>query len=387
MVDQRVDALRASIDRMIGEIDRVLVFDGMRVAVLVSRAEEHATSEDDDEVPDDDGFMCVTIGLSNHPREGEIPLAELIITADGAYSDAEIDGCAADLARLARDLLPRTGQIDDVLPFRWTHVFARMGAVVLTEYMLTTSDHLHGIAPPVRLIAARPIFEEEARWMARIGSVEANLRFREMKLSWHDPERRHATPPLALVKQRGDEVKKASIDLGAVWADLEKWFSDNKATATTAALRKGASDDDIATLKAAYRVPVPEDLIASLRIHNGRASLDRYELSPTKVIIRALEDLPTGSPAAPDRAKKVKAVAWSKGWIPFAEDSGGNCFCVDMDPGENGTAGQVIRWERNLLSAGPTPHGSYGAWLDAFLQDALAGKCEVTDEGFVHRRD
>lgn len=378
-VVDRVDALRESIDKMIGEIDRVLVFDhGLRVAVLVSRLDE------EDEVLDDAGFFCVTIGLSNHQRRGGIPLAELVISANGAYSDAEVDGCAADLARLARELLNRAGRLDDVLPFRWTHVYSRMSAAILTEYMLATSDDLYGIDPPVRLLAARPIFEDEASWMAKIGSVEANLRFREMNLSWQDPARHHATPPLATVEHRGDDMNE--IDMGSVWADLEKWFSANKATATMDALRKGASDEDIAALEEAFGAPVPKDLVESLKIHNGRASIDRYALIPVKAIIGELEDPPTRKPAAPDREKKVKPIAWSKGWIPFAQDGGGNAFCVDMDPGEKGKRGQVIRWERNLFSAGPTPYASFGAWLDAFLKDALAGKCEVDEEGFVVRK-
>lgn len=381
----RVDALRESIDRMIGEIDRVLVFDdGLRVAVLVSRPDEDAEL-DEEEVEDDAGFMCVTIGLSNHRRTGEIALAELIVTADGDYSDAEIDGCAGDLARLARELVDREGRIDDVLPFQWRYVYSRMSAVILTEYMMFTPDNLYGIDPPVRLIAARPIFEDEAVWMAKIGSVEANLRFRALSLSWQDPARAHATPPIAIVEHTGDDMTE-DIDVASVWADLEKWFSANHATATTDALRDGASDEEIAALEAAFGAAVSADLVESLKIHNGRALIDGYELIPTKTIIRRMEEQPTGEPAAPDREKKVKPVAWNKGWISFAEDSGGNRFCIDMDPGEKGTKGQVIRWERNLRSAGPTPYGSFGAWLDAFRKDALAGKCDVDDEGFVVRK-
>jgi cell wall assembly regulator SMI1 len=383
VVDRRVDALRGAIEQMVGEIDRVLTCDGMHVAVLVSRPGDEPELDDD---LDDAGFICVTIGLSDHARRGEIPLAELLISADGAYSDPEIDGCAGDLARLASQLVAREGRVDDVLTFPWKHVFSRMNAVILTEYMITGPDNLYGIEPKVRLLAARPIFEDEARWMSRAGSIEANQQFRQAKVSWRDPSRPHVPAPIVAVKQSGDDMAKESIDIRAVWSDLEKWFAANKATATTAALRKGATDEDIATLEKAFGGPVPKDLAESLKMHNGRASIDRYALMPVKSIISSFEDSPAGKPEDPDREKKVKAVAWSKGWLPFAEDSGGNRFCIDLDPGDNGKVGQVIRWELALRSAGPTPYASFGAWLDAFRKDAQAGKCEVDDEGFVTRK-
>jgi len=46
-----------------------------------------------------------------------------------------------------------------------------------------------------------------------------------------------------------------------------------------------------------------------------------------------------------DDGGRVRAVHYSDGWIPFAEDGGGCLLCVDFDPGPKGTMGQIVQWE------------------------------------------
>ena len=41
-------------------------------------------------------------------------------------------------------------------------------------------------------------------------------------------------------------------------------------------------------------------------------------------------------------APGIRKEWWNIHWIPFASNGGGDYFCVDMSPGENGTKGQVI---------------------------------------------
>ena len=62
------------------------------------------------------------------------------------------------------------------------------------------------------------------------------------------------------------------------------------------------------------------DLVASLKIHNGRAVIDRYELSPTKAIISTIKDPYTGTPAAPDRGPS--GVRRAAGGSPRRRDAG-----------------------------------------------------------------
>ncbi len=46
-----------------------------------------------------------------------------------------------------------------------------------------------------------------------------------------------------------------------------------------------------------------------------------------------------------DDGGRVRAVHYSDGWIPFAEDGGGCLLCVDFDPGPKGKIGQIVQWE------------------------------------------
>lgn len=66
---------------------------------------------------------------------------------------------------------------------------------------------------------------------------------------------------------------------------------------------------------------------------------------------------------------KLKKVWWSPKWIPFAEDSAGNMFCIDLDPGKAGKKYQVINME---IQDGQGPYCSdvYDNFLD-FLEKHL----------------
>lgn len=63
--------------------------------------------------------------------------------------------------------------------------------------------------------------------------------------------------------------------------------------------------------------------------------------------------------------KKIKQVWWSPKWIPFAEDSCGNMFSIDLDPGEKGEKYQIIQME---IQDGQGPCSTkYKSFLD-FLE-------------------
>ncbi|MEU7855866.1 SMI1/KNR4 family protein [Nonomuraea sp. NPDC049141] len=49
----------------------------------------------------------------------------------------------------------------------------------------------------------------------------------------------------------------------------------------------------------------------------------------------------------------VRCVWWHRGWIRFAEDSGGNLLCIDLAPAHHGSRGQVIQWETHGGPYGP----------------------------------
>ncbi|HYO71462.1 MAG TPA: SMI1/KNR4 family protein [Archangium sp.] len=50
------------------------------------------------------------------------------------------------------------------------------------------------------------------------------------------------------------------------------------------------------------------------------------------------------------KQEEVIWTSWHPGWVPFAQEGGGNLYCMDLEPGPEGTRGQVIGWE---LHGGP----------------------------------
>jgi cell wall assembly regulator SMI1 len=68
-----------------------------------------------------------------------------------------------------------------------------------------------------------------------------------------------------------------------------------------------------------------------------------------------------------DSEGPVKAQIWNKSWIPFAGD-GGNFICLDGDPDEGGSIGQVFTWWRDG-SANQWLASSYRVWLEQLINE------------------
>jgi len=67
-----------------------------------------------------------------------------------------------------------------------------------------------------------------------------------------------------------------------------------------------------------------------------------------------------------------------KGWIPLVADKAGNYLGVDMNPGEDGSPGQVIVFGRDfdtkvVMWRGDGP-GGWGKWLSSFVDDLESGE-------------
>ena len=57
----------------------------------------------------------------------------------------------------------------------------------------------------------------------------------------------------------------------------------------------------------------------------------------------------------PENEKEIKPFIWNSKWIPIADNGAGDYLCMDMDPTEAGTIGQVLYywhdWEDRSLDA------------------------------------
>ena len=161
-----------------------------------------------------------------------------------------------------------------------------------------------------------------------------------------------------------------------LWAQLKQRFAETN-PGLLETLAAGASSVEIEALKRVINLE-QNDLFASLAAVNGQISSDsplyqrfvlfsvseiaaNYALMNEEVVPDRLEsglDLDEGESVGP-----VKPQIWNAGWIPFAGD-GGNFLCLDTDPDEGGSVGQVFSWWRDG-SANTWIAENYTAWLEA----------------------
>ena len=177
--------------------------------------------------------------------------------------------------------------------------------------------------------------------------------------------------------------------LRPIWTDIEAWLQTN-APARAAELPSGAAADAIAGLSDAIGRALPIDYATSLSIHDGGGDLSDYTLL-------SIEDVAKNWARLNDRAQSgafdamsvhnptaviIQTHWWDAGWIPFAKDSGGNYLCLDLNPGTNGIAGQVLRFERE---AGPGPAGpaSFKEWLAEYRDGLQSGAYAADEDGFI----
>lgn len=155
-------------------------------------------------------------------------------------------------------------------------------------------------------------------------------------------------------------------------------------------LNPPATDREIEELESALDVSLPEDFIDLLKVHDGQNGnagwlLDGQEfLSSHRIIDEwklwegALDggDF-EGSSSEPQDG--IKDNWWNKRWVPFTDNGSGDHCCLDLDPAESGTAGQIITMrhdsaERELLSP------SLADWFESYVERLLLGDFVYSEE-------
>jgi cell wall assembly regulator SMI1 len=138
-------------------------------------------------------------------------------------------------------------------------------------------------------------------------------------------------------------------------------------------LNAGASDEEIETLKKTFDFDLPHEVIELYKINNGQVdspyqgpalismtfldikslflnynnwkSLYATELNVGETFGDYFNYEKEGGKSYPKKAIKIKYINLK--WIPIFHDGGGNHIGIDLDPGENGTMGQVINFGRD----------------------------------------
>lgn len=161
-------------------------------------------------------------------------------------------------------------------------------------------------------------------------------------------------------------------------------------------LNPGATDEEIATAEAATGgFPFSEDFRSSLKRHNGQATyhvilgigalLSTQEIVDQWSVWQELLDAGTFEDFDEEVSSEgghVKPKWWNPRWIPITHDGGGDHDCLDMDPGEAGTVGQIVQmWHDD--GNRPLQAKSYLAWLTECADKLEDGRLVWDDvEGF-----
>jgi cell wall assembly regulator SMI1 len=190
------------------------------------------------------------------------------------------------------------------------------------------------------------------------------------------------------------------------WTRIEEWLLEN-APPIRKSLRPPAKEDALDKLQSKLGMSLPKDFAESLLIHDGQktdadAGLFPYtedvfgpgpsfrllplsEIAREWKMMKELHDLGEfeGHKTKPERG--ICRDWWNPGWVPIAENGGGDFFCLDLAPGRGGTVGQVIVFchdmdERRRMAK------SFAAWLAKLARGFAAGKYGLDeDEGIVEQ--
>ena len=176
------------------------------------------------------------------------------------------------------------------------------------------------------------------------------------------------------------------------WDRFKAWLSENCA-AEIRGLNDPATSDEFDELESIIAMKLPDDFKQYLTIHNGQGSdgggiVDGSILLSTVEIIREWESLKYQLENTDldleeyyvERDDGLKGDVLNSKWIPFVSDRNGNYFCLDLDPAEGGSYGQIIDlyhddFERNILSV------SFKEWFSQYVSDLEDGEY-VYDEDY-----
>ncbi|MEU4522590.1 SMI1/KNR4 family protein [Amycolatopsis sp. NPDC024027] len=159
----------------------------------------------------------------------------------------------------------------------------------------------------------------------------------------------------------------------------------------TAPFRPGATEHDLDRLAAETGLTLPDDLCALLRVSAGQDDPDRLHgplnfhhfLTVDEMIgmHRMLTDA-VGDLATPvEQPAYYRWTVWSPSWLPFLAFEG-DCYLVDLDPGERGTRGQVV-FRPNVPDLGAPQASSLAAFLTRAADLVEAGRASVEESTLV----
>ncbi|MDC0716262.1 ankyrin repeat domain-containing protein [Nannocystis bainbridge] len=195
-------------------------------------------------------------------------------------------------------------------------------------------------------------------------------------------------------------IKAAADNAAGHWKFIDAWFTDND-PGTDYRPDLPAKPKDASAALARWEQEFGESFEASLHVHfaRGFAHPGRTFMEYTLLELRLAHDRWRGlnelvdegafaraRPRALDKNDdQIQFVWWSRGFIPIAEDGGGNLICADMNPGPGGTRGQIIQWEKTEGPLGPLAE-TLGVYIADYRQALAEGSLAYDAYGTLERR-
>jgi cell wall assembly regulator SMI1 len=154
----------------------------------------------------------------------------------------------------------------------------------------------------------------------------------------------------------------------AAWQRIEAWFCRHAPANNDFPLAAGSSSEVLGKLEDQIGQRLPADFRAAYKRHNGSNRVKVFGIfalgywmplfRPTQLkglfngvadewqaMTDMLRDGAFDELGSTDRPKgPIKAEHWNPGWVPFTCDDSGDFLCIDLDPPQSGTRGQVIFW-------------------------------------------
>jgi cell wall assembly regulator SMI1 len=189
------------------------------------------------------------------------------------------------------------------------------------------------------------------------------------------------------------------------WMRIEAWLRDN-APAIRKSLRPAAKEGALEKLQAKLGMRLPADFAQSVRVHDGQKTdadglfpladavlgalpsfrlLSLTEIAREWSMMKELHDIGEFSNRRAKPSRGIRREWWDTGWLPIAEDGGGDYFCLDLAPGKGGTAGQVIVFFHDSEER-PRIAKSFAAWLEKLAKGVASGKYALDEEGGIVER-
>ena len=167
------------------------------------------------------------------------------------------------------------------------------------------------------------------------------------------------------------------------------WLSDNYKDGLDD-LNPPANDKEIKELGDTLGLSLPSELIELLKIHNGQKGnaawlFDSQEFLSTHRIIDEWNNWNSFSHGATFPQKPasselgIKDDWWNNKWIPFCSNGSGDHYCIDLDPTNFGTRGQIITlWhdypQRELSAL------SLKDWFNDYIEQLFSGDLFYSEE-------